>query len=201
MKICITSCGDNLDSKIDPRFGRCSYFIIYDDTDGTFEAIANPNIDAGSGAGIQSAQLVVAKKASVVITGEVGPKAEKVLQAANLQIITGASGTVKETIEKYQCNKTINTNAKLQNILVAKASSELNNHGNEAESRSGRERKGNMFGCGRGAGVGQRSGRGFGRGQGGFCVCPKCGEKRSHLRGVPCRSVNCPKCGSIMVKE
>jgi len=101
MKICITSSGDNLESQIDQRFGRCQYFIIFDDTNDTFEAIANPNVDAGSGAGIQSAQLVVAKKPSMLITGEVGPKAEKVLQAANLKIITGENGSIKEAIEKF----------------------------------------------------------------------------------------------------
>lgn len=30
MLICITAQGDNLDSEIDPRFGRCNYFIFYD---------------------------------------------------------------------------------------------------------------------------------------------------------------------------
>jgi len=28
MKICITSQGKNLESEIDPRFGRCKYFIF-----------------------------------------------------------------------------------------------------------------------------------------------------------------------------
>ena len=30
MKVAITSTGDNLESKLDQRFGRCGYFIIYD---------------------------------------------------------------------------------------------------------------------------------------------------------------------------
>lgn len=104
MKICITSSGDNLESQIDQRFGRCGYFIIWDDVSNAFEAIVNPNIDVGSGAGIQSAQLVVAKQVSMVITGEVGPKAEQVLQAAKLRIITGENGNIKEAIEKYKSN-------------------------------------------------------------------------------------------------
>lgn len=94
MKICITSSGDNLEAQIDQRFGRCSYFIIYDSTNGTFEAITNPSVDVGSGAGIQSAQLVVDKQVLMVITGEIGPKAEKVLKNANIQIITNKNGSV-----------------------------------------------------------------------------------------------------------
>ena len=72
MKICITSSGDSLESQIDPRFGRCSYFIIWDYSNNTFEVIANPNIDAGSGAGIQSAQLVVAKNVSIPVAVRFG---------------------------------------------------------------------------------------------------------------------------------
>ena len=54
--------------------------------------------------------------------------------------------------------------------------------------------------------IGQGQGRGLGRGNqlgagiGGFCVCPSCGERITHQRGVPCNTVNCPKCGTKMVR-
>jgi len=44
-------------------------------------------------------------------------------------------------------------------------------------------------------------GYGYGKGPGGFCVCPKCGEKVEHQRGVPCLSINCTKCEMPMVRE
>lgn len=44
MKICITSEGKTLDSKVDPRFGRCQYFIIVDSETLVFEAVENVNI-------------------------------------------------------------------------------------------------------------------------------------------------------------
>lgn len=102
MKICVTSQGDNLDSQVDPRFGRCRYFIIADTETLEFEAIENPNISAMGGAGIQSAQLVVSKQVKAIVTGNVGPNAFQTLQAGDAEVVTDASGSVKEAIEKYK---------------------------------------------------------------------------------------------------
>jgi electron transport complex protein RnfB len=55
-------------------------------------------------------------------------------------------------------------------------------------------------GQGRGAGQGGGRGGGFGGGPGGFCVCPACGQKAPHQRGVPCFEVKCPSCGTIMTR-
>ncbi len=103
MKICVTSQGDNLDSQVDPRFGRCQYFIIYDSETESFEAIRNSNIIAGGGAGVQSGQLVANKQVDVVLSGNIGPNAFQTLQAAGIKIITGlSSGSVQKIIEKYK---------------------------------------------------------------------------------------------------
>ena len=102
MKICVTSEGDNLDSKVDPRFGRCQYFIIADIDTLAFEAVQNPNTDSMGGAGIQSAQLIAEKEVKAVLTGNVGPNAFQTLQAANINVFTGVSSSVKEAVEKYK---------------------------------------------------------------------------------------------------
>ena len=102
MKICITSKGDNLDAQVDPRFGRCQYFIIVDPDTMIFEAIKNPNLEAMGGAGTQSGQLMASKGVKAVLTGNCGPNAFQTLKAAGVDIIVGVSGTIKEAIEKYK---------------------------------------------------------------------------------------------------
>ena len=102
MKICVTSQGDNLDAQVDPRFGRCPYFIIIDTDIPGFEAIQNPNVSGMGGVGVQSGQLMSEKQVKSVLTGNVGPNAFRTLQAAGINIITGISGSVKDVIEKYR---------------------------------------------------------------------------------------------------
>ncbi len=102
MKICVTSQGDNLDAQVDPRFGRCPYFIIVDTDTLEFEAIQNPNINGMGGVGVQSGQIMSEKQVKAVLTGNVGPNAFQTLKAGDIEIISGVSGKIKEIIEKYK---------------------------------------------------------------------------------------------------
>jgi len=102
MKIGITSTGENLDANVDQRFGRCKYFLIVDTESMEFEVLSNENAMASGGAGIQAAQTIAKTGAEVVVTGNVGPNAFQTLSAAGMKIFTGASGTIKESIEKYK---------------------------------------------------------------------------------------------------
>lgn len=58
------------------------------------------------------------------------------------------------------------------------------------------------IGIGRGGqGQGQGGGNKPGSGPSGYCVCPSCGYRTPHTRGVPCTAQNCPNCGKPLVKE
>ena len=105
MKIAISSMGTDLDTQIDPRFGRCAHFIIVETDDMSFEAFDNEDIALGGGAGIGSAQFVASKGAKVIITGNVGPNAVSTLSAAGTQVVTGEMGTVRKAIEDFKKGK------------------------------------------------------------------------------------------------
>jgi predicted Fe-Mo cluster-binding NifX family protein len=102
MKICVSATANNLEAQLDPRFGRCLYLVIVDSETMQFEAIPNMAASATGGAGIQAAQTIADKGVKVVITGNVGPNAFGALSAAGIEIVTGASGTVKEAVEKFK---------------------------------------------------------------------------------------------------
>ena len=105
MKLAVTAAGSDLTAQVDPRFGRCPYFIFVDTDTNKFEAIENPYVQAMGGAGIQSAQLVANKGAEVVLTGSCGPNAFQTLQAAGVKVIVGVAGTVQDAIKKYKAGQ------------------------------------------------------------------------------------------------
>ncbi len=107
MIICVTAEGKTLDSKVDSRFGRSPYFILYDMEQKTLEAIENPHTQFSGGAGIQSAQLMLTKGVQAILTGNVGPNAFQVLKPAGIDVYIGSSGTVQETIENFKSGKLI----------------------------------------------------------------------------------------------
>jgi predicted Fe-Mo cluster-binding NifX family protein len=146
MRIAISANGPTLDAEVDPRFGRCQYFIIADPETMEFEAVDNASAMAAGGAGISAAQMVAQKGVAAIITGNCGPNAHQVLSTAGIEMITGASGKVKDVLESYRAGK-------------LKASSQPN-----VPDHFG-------MGGGGGGGMGRGMGGGMGRGMGkGRCM-------------------------------
>lgn len=102
MKIAVTSTGKDLDSPVDPRFGRAAYILIVDDASLEVEVLDNSvNVNAFKGAGIQAAVMVGDKGADVLMTGFCGPNAYKTLQAAGIKVVNDVSGTVRSAIAAF----------------------------------------------------------------------------------------------------
>ena len=105
MRIAVTSTGNSLDSAVDPRFGRCPYFLFVETDDLSFEAVENPNLALGGGAGIQSAQLLADRGVTQVLTGNCGPNAYQTLSAAGIAVVVGCSGSGREVVEQWKAGQ------------------------------------------------------------------------------------------------
>ncbi|MBU8933426.1 MAG: NifB/NifX family molybdenum-iron cluster-binding protein [candidate division Zixibacteria bacterium] len=106
MRIAVTSQGTDLASKVDPRFGRALYFLVFDTTDESVEVVENSqNVNAAQGAGIQAAENIAKKNVDIVVAGNFGPKAFRALEVAKIKVALWADGTVAEAIEQVRNDK------------------------------------------------------------------------------------------------
>ncbi len=106
LKLAVTSQGKDLDSPMDPRFGRAPYILIVDTLNHGFEVLDNSeNVNAFKGAGIQAAVMVSDRGAKVLLTGYCGPNAYKTLEAAGVKVANDVSGTVRDALLAYNEGK------------------------------------------------------------------------------------------------
>lgn len=105
MRIAVTAVQPGLDAEMDPRFGRCPFFVIVETDNLTFEALDNEAQALGQGAGIQSARLLADRAVKYVLTGNCGPNAHQTLTAAGIGVIVGCSGTVRSAVEQFTAGR------------------------------------------------------------------------------------------------
>ncbi len=109
MKIAVTTSGTTLDDRVDPRFGRCPYYLIVDTDTMHVQAIENPNQALGGGAGIQAAQSMASLDVHAVLTGNCGPNAYRTLQAAGIDVVVGIGGTIREAVALFKSGRVATT--------------------------------------------------------------------------------------------
>ena len=143
MKIVVTANGADLDAPASPVFGRCPVYVFVDTETMAYEAVENPAEGASSGAGIQAAQFIVERGAQVVVSGNVGPNAFDVLQAAGVAVYLFGGGTVQQAVDAYKAGQLPSAGAP-----------------------SAPAHTGLGGGPGRGTGMGRGMGRGMGMGRG-----------------------------------
>jgi predicted Fe-Mo cluster-binding NifX family protein len=103
MKIAVTSTSSELSSDIDPRFGRAAYFLVVDPESLEFTPVENiQNLTLAQGAGIQAATTLAKHQVDVLLTGNCGPKAFRVLEASNIKVFIGMRGGVMDAIEAFK---------------------------------------------------------------------------------------------------
>jgi predicted Fe-Mo cluster-binding NifX family protein len=112
MKIVISAISPDLDSVIDPRFGRAAYFITVDTNTLEWQSHPNPAADTLGGAGAHAAQYIVNHGAGVAVSGDFGPNAYTALKAAGIGMyLLGTSQTVREAVENYRAGQLASVSA------------------------------------------------------------------------------------------
>jgi len=169
VKIVVTATEPSLDAPVDPRFGRCPYFLIVETDDLAFEAVENPNVTLGGGAGIQSAQFMNEKGVKSVLTGNCGPNAYRTLSAAGVQVIVGCSGVARDVVGKFKTGQLHAANE--PNVAGHFGTGSPNLDSQAAPSQqlpaTDADQQPPMTGMGMGRGRGGRGGMGGGKGRGG----------------------------------
>lgn len=99
MKIGISSTGNDINSALDIRFGRCSYFAIYDTDTNSAQFIQNPAQSASGGAGTAAAQEMINNDVEAIITGNMGPNAFGVFKGSDIKVYKSASVPIGNAVQ------------------------------------------------------------------------------------------------------
>jgi predicted Fe-Mo cluster-binding NifX family protein len=106
MKIGIPSVGREIGDRVDDRFGRAMYYIVYDLEDETYEAIENTARNEVSGAGGLAVRLLDKHQVNVALVPEIGPKALQAFRAFDMMAYSyEREQTVMSVVNQYKENK------------------------------------------------------------------------------------------------
>jgi len=108
MKIAITAQGKTLQDKVDARFGRCPFFVIYDTKTQEIQTVNNQDVEnEAHGAGPRTVQRLSEYECNAIITGNgPGGNASTLLSKMKIDVFTGAGDMIIENaIEAFKNNK------------------------------------------------------------------------------------------------
>ncbi len=171
MKIAISSTGKDINSQVDPRFGRCAYFLIIQTDDMSVDVFENEYQSLGGGAGIQAANFICSKGITTVLTGNCGPNAMNVFSECGIEVVTYQAGLIKTVVDAFKKGKltpsvepTVDEKAGI--IQGTRQTGIPQESGRGPGGGSGRGVSGGGRGMGGGGGMGMGGGRGMGGGYG-----------------------------------
>ncbi|MCH4183825.1 MAG: hypothetical protein LKF48_11850 [Prevotella sp.] len=100
MKIAICSKDDNIASEVEPRFGRCRFFALYDSVDYSITFIDNTAESLTEGAGPAALELLKDKGVEKIISGNFGFKLKALASDTSIQLIVlKEKHTIKDIIQ------------------------------------------------------------------------------------------------------
>ena len=102
MKVAVSSLGESLDSQVNPRFGRSEIFVIIDTADDRYRVLQNSSVRSSGGAGVETVSLLADQGIDAVVSGYIGPHAQRALDARGIAAYSVASGTVAEVVARLK---------------------------------------------------------------------------------------------------
>jgi predicted Fe-Mo cluster-binding NifX family protein len=108
-RIAFSSEGRTMDSKISRSLAGAPYFIIAEGDPDNRVVIENPGKGLGSESGEKAALALVKEKVSVVVTGNIGPAAARVLERAHVTVHAGCHGSITEAVGRCLAGELIAT--------------------------------------------------------------------------------------------
>lgn len=102
MKVLVSAQGADITAQVDPRFGRAACFVTVDSDSGQWTVQPNASMEAGHGAGIESARFAIDQGVEAVLTGATGPNAFRTLRAAGVAVYLVSAGTVADAVDAFR---------------------------------------------------------------------------------------------------
>jgi len=92
---------NHLNALVDPHFGRCDWYCLYDTKTHKSSFIENPVRNHPEQAGCNAAELLLAKNISMAIAGRFGSKVVELFREKNIQmVIPETQQTLSEIINQ-----------------------------------------------------------------------------------------------------
>lgn len=105
-KIAICTSSNSMSSLIDGRFGRCAYFMLWDEEQGDSKAIANNGPELNYGAGTEAARELLKQGVGILICNKIGRHALTVFLRSGARVYNAAEGLDAETVlEQYRAGE------------------------------------------------------------------------------------------------
>jgi predicted Fe-Mo cluster-binding NifX family protein len=100
--IAVSANGENLEAQVGPLFGRARFFILVDPDTLEWEPLDNlRSLGTSQGVGLVTAKSLERKNIRTVLTGSCGPKAFEELQAAGIEVVLNAQGTIRQALASF----------------------------------------------------------------------------------------------------
>jgi len=165
--VALTVTTPDLDTEVEPRFGRAPFLLLIDPETMAWSSLENPARNAQGGAGIQVAQVLDENGVKDVISGEFGPKAHAALEAAGITMHRcGPESTARQAVEALRSGLLAGSEVESEGTAGETEDEDQAQNSLDPDPSENTARGRPFGGTGNGVGRGQGAGRGLGGGRG-----------------------------------